>query len=190
LERSVSAFLLGTRAISELIVRNQPLGHFVGAAFTISAAWAAGRAIRTYRPLSAKLRYSAARLAAEREDRVRLTVAGERSRIARELHAIVADRVAAMVVQAEGARTMLLHDRDRADRAMGNVEHIGRQTLAQMRRILGVLRVHSHQAELEPQPGVAQLYSLIQRARTRGQKIELNVAGDPGTLPAAVDIGL
>ncbi len=159
------AFIIGSTAISELLVRDQPLGHFVGAAITISAAWAAGRAIRDHRLLSAKLRYSASRLALEQEDGTRLTVAGERSRIARELHAIVAHRVAAMVVQAEGARTMLEHDRTRADAAMGNVENLGRQTLAQMRRILGVLRVHDHPAQREPQPGVAQLYALIQRAR-------------------------
>jgi signal transduction histidine kinase len=184
------AFLLGSTVISELVAHDQPVGNFAGAAFTISAAWAVGRAIRARRLLSAELRYTAARLAAEREDRAQLAVAGERSRIARELHAIVAHSVAAMVVQAEGARTMVLHDPARAHAAMGAIEDTGRQTLAEMRRILGVLRHDDHRAELEPQPGVAQIYSLIQRARERGQAVELSVAGEPGTLPAGVDLGL
>jgi signal transduction histidine kinase len=59
-----------------------------------------------------------------------------------------------------------------------------------MRRILGVLRHAADRAELEPQPGVAQIYALIQAAREDGQPIELNIEGDPGTLAAGVDIGL
>jgi signal transduction histidine kinase len=73
---------------------------------------------------------------------------------------------------------------------MAAIEDTGRQTLAEMRRILGVLRHADDRTELEPQPGVAQIYTLIQRARQDGQPIELNVDGDPGTLPAGVDIGL
>ena len=134
------AFLLGSTAISELIAHHQPLGNLAGAAFTISAAWAAGRAIRARRALTSELQRTSARLTAEREDRAQLAVAGERSRIASELHAIVARSVAAMVVQAEGARSLLAEDPERADVAMGAIEDTGRQTLAEMRRILGVLR--------------------------------------------------
>ncbi len=184
------AFLLGATAVSELIAHHQPVGNLAGAVFTISAAWAAGRAIRARRSLTSELQRTSARLAAEREDRAQLAVAGERSRIATELHAIVARSVAAMVVQAEGARSMLARDPARADAAMGTIEDTGRQTLAEMRRILGVLRHVDDPGELEPQPGVAQLYSLIQRARDRGQPVELRVDGEPGTLAAGVDLGL
>ncbi|MHB8241494.1 MAG: sensor histidine kinase, partial [Solirubrobacteraceae bacterium] len=117
-------------------------------------------------------------------------VVGERTRIACELHALVARSVAAMVVQAEGARSMLIHDHERADAAMGAVEDAGRRTLADMRRILGVLRHVGDRGELEPQPGVAQVYALIQRARERGQAVELTVDGEPGMLPAGVDLGV
>jgi signal transduction histidine kinase len=184
------AFLLGSTAISELIAHDQPVGNVAGAAFTISAAWAAGRAIRARRSLTSELQRTSARLATEREDRAQLAVAGERSRIASELHAMVARSVAGMVVQAEGARGMLVDDPARADVAMGAIEDTGRQTLAEMRRILGVLRHGDDRAGLEPQPGVAQVYSLIQRARERGQPVELQVDGEPGTLAAGVDLGL
>jgi signal transduction histidine kinase len=184
------AFLLGSTAISELIAHHQPVGNLAGAAFTISAAWAAGRAIRARRALTSELQHTSARLATERDDRAQLAVAGERSRIASELHTIVARSVAGMVVQAEGARSMLADDPARADTAMGAIEDTGRQTLAEMRRILGVLRHGDDRAGREPQPGVAQVYSLIQRARERGQPVELQVDGEPGTLAAGVDLGL
>src|SRR5579884_815543 len=169
------AFLLGATAISGLSAHHQPAGNLAGAAFTIIAAWAAGRAIRARRSLTRELQRTSALLAAEREHRAQLAIAGERSRIASELHAIVARSVAAMVVQAEGARGMLALDPARADAAMGAIEHSGRQTLAEMRRVLGVLRHSADRGEREPQPGVAQVYSLIQRARERGQPVELRV---------------
>jgi signal transduction histidine kinase len=184
------AFLLGTTTISDLIADHQPLGNLAGAAFTISAAWAAGRAIRARRTVSAELQRTSLRLKAEREDRAQLAVAGERSRIASELHAIVARSVAGMVVQAEGARGMLVDDLERADVAMGAIEDTGRQTLREMRRLLGVLRHSDDRGGREPQPGVAQVYSLIERARERGQPVELHVEGEPGTLAAGVDLGL
>ncbi len=120
-------FLLGIATISDLIAHHQPLGNLAGAAFTISAAWVAGRAIRARRALTAELQATSSRLKAEREDRAQLAVAGERSRIASELHAIVARSVAGMVVQAEGARGMLADDLERADVAMGAIEDTGRR---------------------------------------------------------------
>jgi signal transduction histidine kinase len=95
-----------------------------------------------------------------------------------------------MVIQAEAAQGRLDRDPARADAAMGAIEDTGRQTLADMRRILGVLRHAEHVGEREPQPGVAQIYTLIQRARERGQPVELSVDGEPGTLPAGVDLGI
>ena len=73
---------------------------------------------------------------------------------------------------------------------MGAIEDTGRETLAEMRRILGVLRHTEHVGQREPQPGVAQIYTLIQVARERGQPVELSVDGEPGTLPAGVDLGI
>ncbi|MGA2007145.1 MAG: histidine kinase [Solirubrobacteraceae bacterium] len=185
----LAIFFCGS-AINVLVVRHQTVGNFAGGAFLVCAAWAAGRAIRSRRVLTSELERILARLAVEREDRARLAVAGERSRIARELHAVVARSVAAMVIQAEAARGLLDRDRVRADAAMGAIEDTGRQTLAEMRRILGVLRHTEHVGEREPQPGVAQIYTLIQRARERGQPVELSVDGEPGTLPAGVDLGI
>ena len=185
------AFLLGSAAISVLIVRHQPVGNLAGAAFTISAAWAAGRAIRRAQVAdfgaAAHIRAAGGRTRGPGAARPSPASARE---LRSELHAIVARSVAAMVVQAEGARSMLVDDPERADAAMGAIEDTGRQTLTEMRRILGVLRHGDDPAGREPQPGVAQIYALIQRARERGQPVELQVDGEPGTLAAGVDLGL
>jgi signal transduction histidine kinase len=184
------ATYIGGSAVGSLIVDRGTVGAFAGAAFLICAAWAAGRAIRARRLLTSELKRTSARLADEREDRARLAVAGERSRIARELHAVIARSVAAMVVQAEAARGLLDRDLVRADTAMGAIEDTGRQALAEMRRILGVLRHPEDVGERQPQPGVHQIYALIQRSRDSGQPVELSIDGDPGILPAGVDLGI
>jgi signal transduction histidine kinase len=184
------AVFLGGAAASQLISGRGKLGDFAGAAFAVGAAWAAGRAVRSYRLLTAELRRANAQLAAEREDRARLAVAGERSRIARELHAVVARSVAAMVVQAEGALSRLGEDPEQADAAMDEIETMGRAALAEMRRVLGVLRHGETPGDLAPQPGVDQIYALIEHARDEGRAVELCVEGDAATLAAGVELGL
>jgi signal transduction histidine kinase len=157
---------------------------------TLAASWAFGRAVRASRLLNEELGRKAERIAAERESRELLAVADERTRIARELHAVVAGSVSAMVVQTEAAQQLLLEDLDRADAAMAAVEEAGRETLSEMRRILGVLRRAGEARELAPQPGVGQIPGLMQRARDQHREVELEVGGDPGPLPASIDLGV
>jgi signal transduction histidine kinase len=154
------------------------------------ASWATGRALRARRKLAVELRNRTKHIAAEREDRERLAVADERSRIARELHAVVATTVSAMVVQTDAAQRLLDVDAVRADDAMVSIEEAGRKTLAEMRRVLGVLRDGDEAAELSPQPGVGQIHAMVDAARRGHRHIELFVQGDPGSLPASVNLGL
>jgi signal transduction histidine kinase len=156
----------------------------------LALSWAVGRAVRARRLLNEELGRKAERIAAERESRELLAVAEERTRIARELHAVVAGRVSAMVVQTEAAQQLLLEDLDRADAAMAAIEEAGRETLSEMRRILGVLRRADDAADLAPQPGVGQIHGLVDRAREQHRHIELEVDGDPGPLPASIDLGV
>lgn len=155
-----------------------------------AASWAVGRALRAHRLLNEELGRKAERIAAERESRELLAVADERTRIARELHAVVAGSVSAMVVQTETAQQLLDQNLDRADAAMAAVERAGRETLSEMRRILGVLRRVDEPAERAPQPGVGQIHGLVERAREQRRDVELEVDGDPGPLPASVDLGV
>ncbi len=152
--------------------------------------WAVGRAVRARRRMDEELGRKAERIAAERESRELLAVADERTRIARELHAVVAGSVSAMVVQTEAAQQLLDQDLDRADAAMAAVEEAGREALSEMRRILGVLRRADEAADRAPQPGVGQIHGLVERAREQHRQVELEVDGDPGPLPASIDLGV
>jgi signal transduction histidine kinase len=164
--------------------------HYAFPTGTLALSWAVGRAVRARRLLNEELGRKAERIAAERHSRELLAVADERTRIARELHAVVAGSVSAMVVQTEAAQHLLGEDLDRADAAMAAVEHAGREALSEMRRILGVLRRGDEAPELAPQPGVGQLHELVKRAREQRREVELQVDGDPGPLPASVDLGV
>jgi signal transduction histidine kinase len=184
------AIFVGCAGIVELIGQHGTVGDFAGAALPITAAWASGRAVRSRRTLTSELDRTSAHLAAEREDRARLAVTGERTRISRELHAVVAHGVAAMVVQAAAARSLLERDSGRSDIAMAAIEDTGRDVLVEMRRILGALRHDGDNCELEPQPGVDQIFTLVQRARESGQSVHLTIDGIPGTLAPRVDLGI
>lgn len=157
---------------------------------TCAASWLTGRALRAHRKTADELSRTSQRIATECDDRERLAVVNERTRIARELRAAVARSVSTMVVQSEAAERLLDTDRAQAHDAMAAIEQTGRQALDEMRRILGVLREAEHDADLAPQPGVGQLYALIEDARAGGRRVELHVEGDPRPLPASVDLGL
>jgi signal transduction histidine kinase len=95
-----------------------------------------------------------------------------------------------MVVQAEAARSQLRQDPAGADRAMEAVELTGRAALADMRRILGALRHGEATPQLQPLPDIDQVYALIQEAREAGRPVELRVEGEPGDIPATVELGI
>lgn len=170
--------------------RHTSVSSYAFPTVALAASWAVGRAVRARRLLNEELGRKVERIAAERESRELLAVADERTRIARELHAVVAGSVSAMVVQTEAAQQLLLEDLERADAVMAAVEGAGRETLSEMRRILGVLRRGDEAAELAPQPGVGQIHGLVERAREQHRQVELEVDGDPGPLPASVDLGV
>jgi signal transduction histidine kinase len=165
-------------------------GSFVFLVAIVCSSWAAGQVLRARRVAAITLREKADRIAAERADRERLAVIDERSRIARELHAVVATAVSAMVLQTDAAQRLLDVDAARADEAMESIEEAGRRTLTEMRRVLGVLREENETAELAPQPGVGQIHTLIENARGDHRQVELKVEGEPGPLPASVNLGV
>jgi signal transduction histidine kinase len=175
----------------DVLARHVQFGDFAFTTVVVSVAWVTGRAMRSRRLLHLELVAKAARLASEREARTRLAVADERTRIARELHAMVATHVSAMVIQAEAAKRTLDRDPGAADVAMRAIEDTGREALSEMRRILGVLRRSGEDpAVLAPQPGVGQIHVLVEDARTSGSSVELTVEGEPGPLPFAVDLAV
>ena len=145
----------------------------------LTLAWFFGVALgtRTEQARELRVRVEAAErdraLAAER------ATAEERSRIARELHDVVAHSVSVMVVQASGVRRLLKDDQEREREALVSVEQIGRQALTEMRRMLGVMRTGEDQpAALAPQPGLQHLDRLIAQVEEAGLPVTLHIEGE------------
>jgi signal transduction histidine kinase len=153
-------------------------------------AWVLGDSIRTRRAYFAQLEERAARLEKEREAQAKVAVAAERARIARELHDVVAHNVSVMVVQADGAAYVLDAAPDQAKKALETISSTGRQALAEMRRLLGVLRTGEHKevGEYVPQPDVEQIDELIEQCRTSGLPVDFKVEGTPRPLPSGVEL--
>ena len=148
-------------------------------------AWLLGDSMQWRRGYYRGLEERAARLERERDAQAQIAVAAERSRIARELHDVVAHHVSVMVVQADGAAFAIETSPARALEALTAISRTGRQALTEMRRLLGVLRsAVDNSAELEPQPGVEQLAGLLEQARASGLPVSFAVQGVPRPLPA------
>jgi signal transduction histidine kinase len=153
-------------------------------------AWVLGDSIRTRRAYLAQLEERAARLEKEREAQSKVAVAAERARIARELHDVVAHNVSVMVVQADGAAYVMDTAPDQAKKALETISGTGRQALAEMRRLLGVLRTGEHEesGEYVPQPDVEQIDELIEQVRSAGLPVDFKVEGTPRPLPSGVEL--
>ncbi|MEV7505683.1 sensor histidine kinase [Streptomyces sp. NPDC093018] len=153
-------------------------------------AWVLGDSMRTRRAYFAQLEERAARLEKERAAQSKVAVAAERARIARELHDVVAHNVSVMVVQADGAAYVLDAAPDQARKALETISSTGRQALAEMRRLLGVLRTGEHQesGEYVPQPDVEQIDELIEQCRRSGLPVDFKVEGTPRPLPSGVEL--
>ncbi|KUN23922.1 histidine kinase [Streptomyces antibioticus] len=153
-------------------------------------AWVLGDSMRTRRAYFAQLEERASRLEKEREAQAKVAVAAERARIARELHDVVAHNVSVMVVQADGAAYVLDAAPDQAKKALETISSTGRQALAEMRRLLGVLRTGEHQevGEYVPQPDVEQIDDLVEQCRTSGLPVDFKVEGTPRPLPSGVEL--
>ena len=150
-------------------------------------AWLVGRDLRRRRQRVAELEDRAALLEREREERAQQAVGEERARIARELHDVIAHGVSVIVVQAQ-AGPHLLADPERVIGVFGSIESSGRDALAELRRVLGILRAGDQQLAIGPQPGLASLQSLVEQVRASGLPVTVRIEGEPVRLPAGIDL--
>ena len=161
---------------------------FFTAIMLVLVPWSVGRVLRERRAREQAHRDRGELLDSERERRVVLAAFGERARIARELHDVVAHSVSVMVIQAGAARMVMGTEPDRAEDSLKSVERAGREALAEMRRLLGLLDGGDDSRALAPQPGLAGIKELVLRARGAGLATDVHVEGQPATLTPALDL--
>jgi signal transduction histidine kinase len=174
-----------------IVVRNDPkgkIGDFVFVSIVFTVAWIVGFAIGRKLQEAAEARERAARAEREREERAHMAVSDERARIARELHDVVGHSVSVMTVQASAVRMLLRPDQEREREALLVVEQTGREALAEMRRMVGILRRPEEAPALAPQPSLEHLDALVQHTRDAGLSVDLRVEGEPVQLSAGVDL--
>jgi signal transduction histidine kinase len=166
-------------------IHHDILGEAVGSVLVVLAPVAVGRIVRRQREQQRPLEELTLHLERERERSARAAVAEERTRIARELHDVVAHGVSVIAIQSDAAEAALDHDPDLARSPLHAIRGSAREALTEMRRMLGVLRSDDEAEGNAPQPGLAQLRQLVARA---GVPVTLEVRGQPRPLPAGVDI--
>ncbi|KOU55647.1 histidine kinase [Streptomyces sp. WM4235] len=167
--------------------------NVIGALFAVvpfALAWVLGDSVRTRRAYYAQLVERNQRLEKEREAQAKAAVTTERARIARELHDVVAHNVSVMVVQADGAAYVMDVAPEQAKEALQTISGTGRQALAEMRRLLGVLRTGEPQESEDyvPQPDVEQIEVLVEQVRAAGLTVDFQVEGTPRRLPSGVEL--
>ena len=187
----VTIGVIGMVLIDLVSDSSSDVGSYVGTLLlAVLLPWVAGRAAKEWAQRALELERVNAALKAEQEQRSLLAVADERSRIARELHDVVAHSISVMVVQAEGAKRMMERDPRRAKAALEQIEGTGRAALVEMRRLLGVLRKEGEGGVRTPQPGTQTLDMLVDRAQEAGLDVRVAIEGPRKTLPAGVDVSV
>jgi signal transduction histidine kinase len=157
-------------------------------AVVFGGAWLLGRALRGRGQHTEQLAQRAARLEADQQAQARAAVAAERARIARELHDVIAHSVSVMVIQAGAAEQLLGQAPERARGPLEAVQDTGRQTIVELRRLLGILREDGQEPSLAPQPGLDGLELLLEEIRQAGLPVQLRVEGRPWPLPPGIDL--
>ncbi len=183
-----AAVVLVPIAVMLVFVEDTPADLvFLGGVF--GGVWVVGRVVRSRRALTMELADRNVLLERERDEKARLAVAEERTRIARELHDVVAHCVNLIVVQAAAERRALGDDAGGETAAvLGSIETTGREALTEMRRLLGILRRDDESAPLAPPASLRELDALVDQVRAAGLPVELHVGGERRPLPPGVDL--
>ncbi|PGH50677.1 sensor histidine kinase [Streptomyces sp. Ru87] len=175
-----------------LLVTEYRVSSSVTFAALLVAPWALGRLVRARRAMSREVLRRAAAVEREQAANARAAVAQERTRIARELHDIVAHNVSLMVVQTIAADRVQDRDRAKAHELHKTIEETGRATVTELRRLLGVLRTDDEDepdpTRQPPQPTIAAIPELVRSVRAAGLHVDVETGGEPVPLPAGSEL--
>jgi signal transduction histidine kinase len=175
-------------AVFAVLALRQDGGDLAVVAVLYIGPWAFGQLLRSRGHRVDELEAHAERLVREREQREAEAVEAERARIARELHDVISHSISVIAVQSQAIRRRLSPEQAREAYDLAQVETTARQAMAEMRRLLGVLRSDGERAPLAPHPGLAQLPRLADQVRAAGLAVDLRMNGDVPPLPPGVDL--
>ena len=169
------------------IAQGQDPGNAIPSYVWMVAAWGVAT-VRSWRQKALALEQANAELAEQRELLAQTAVTLERGRIAREIHDVIAHNVSMMVVQAGAAGRVLEGEQPRVRTALDVIATTGRQTVDEMRTLLGVIRVEGNGAARDPQPGLADLDQLVTGVQEAGLPVTVRVEGERRRLPPTLDL--
>ena len=190
----VSAITVYGVGRAALLPGHTPYDFFVGV-LEFAAAGLAGIISRTRRAYLREVEARAEHAEAERDREVALAAAQERTRIARELHDVVAHHVSLMAVQSEAAASLLPGQPAEAGKSVQIIGETAREALTELRRLLGVLRGPAdpadqagRRANTSPSPSISRLDPVLVPVRQAGIAVDLRVEGSPAKLAPGVDL--
>lgn len=154
----------------------------------LAGAWWFGNTVRIRREQTLQLQERTEQLAREREENARRAVLGERVRIARELHDVVAHHVSLMGIHAGAAREVLDKQPERALNSLNLIETSSRQAVAELYRLLDLLRDEKQVDKFTSQPGLNQLDKLVAEMQKAGLSVEVKIEGEKHEIPQSVDL--
>lgn len=158
-------------------------------ALLIGAAWFLGDVVRRWRTAAMQHEQRATELAAAREELARRAVSEERLRIARELHDVVAHSMTVVALQAGSGRLAGRQDPEAAQQALETIEKSSREALADMRRLVGVLR-EGEDALTEPAPGLDDIERLVEEVGRAGLDVEVIRSGSLERVPPGMALAV
>ncbi|MCD4523424.1 sensor histidine kinase [Nocardioides sp. cx-173] len=182
---SVVATIDWLRGIDAPLTAPSVVTYTVALSAVVATAWALGTLGRIRHAYVEALVERGERIAREADQRAELAASAERSRIAREMHDVVAHGLSVIVVQADGARYAAARDPGVATRALETIATTGRESLTEMRRLLGLLRA-GEETGWRPQPGLAELACLVEDARAGGAEVEAALPEETTRVPEGV----
>lgn len=189
--------LVATTPPGALLIKNNDAGEFMFTLLLPMTAFLLGTLARTARERSnavlersAQLEREREALEREREAETARAAAEERARIARDMHDVLAHAVSIMVVQAEAGPVVVRTDPDQAERAFDAIAGAGRDAMAQLRRMLGVLKEEQDHGLRAPQPTIGALPVLVEHVDRTQVRVSLTVEGVSRDLPSDADLAV
>jgi len=169
-------------------VAGQGIGNVFPAVLLFVLTFIMGRIVHAHRRHASGQQNRAERLERDQEARAAQAVAAERTRIARELHDVIAHSLSVIVVQAAAERRVLPAGQQSTAETLDSIEQNGRQAMTELRRLLGLLRKGDGALPLAPQPGLDGIADLVAQAREAGVEVAVLTDGDLTAIPRGVDL--